>query len=174
VSVLSLFNWQKCSDSGCWLRRLESIFWCKLLGAEDALNHRCEVRLRDQLTELGFEGVDYILHLHDSSNLPELIKLLNPLSASSLANDVTAATLGQLDVWEVFLKRNSIRNIFMFTRLNYVVRPEVQGKFLAKVTKLIDEGKNRDIATRCFAWKGAAQCLQECGGTCGKTVLTID
>jgi NADPH:quinone reductase len=156
--------------------RPESISWCKMLGADHVLNHRCEITLRDQLTRLGFEGVDFILHLHDSGNLPELIKLMNPLGAISLANDVTAATLGQLDVWEVFSKRISICNTFMFSRLMYDVKPEVQGELLAKVAKLIDAGHIRDIVTHQFPWKDAAeaQCLQEKGGTCGKTVLTID
>lgn len=122
--------------------RPETIAWCKKLGADQIINHRNN--LADEIKQIGYEAVDYILCLNDTDGhwqamtkaikpqgtICSVVENKEPLNMSTLKSKSASF------VWE-----------FMFTRSMYQTEDIAeQGKLLNEISQLVEAG---EIVSTC-------------------------
>ena len=122
--------------------RPETIAWCKKLGADQIINHR--KNLADEIKQIGYETVDYILCLNDTDGhwqamtkaikpqgtICSVVENKEPLNMSTLKSKSASF------VWE-----------FMFTRSMYQTEDIAeQGKLLNEISQLVEAG---EIVSTC-------------------------
>lgn len=122
--------------------RPETIAWCQKLGADRVINHRHN--LAEEITQIGYTNVDYILCLNDTDGhwqaiaqaikpqgiICSIVENKQPLDMNLLKSKSAGL------VWE-----------FMFTRSMYQTDDMAeQGELLNKISQLIEAG---EIVTTC-------------------------
>ncbi|MDJ0647236.1 MAG: zinc-binding alcohol dehydrogenase family protein [Xenococcaceae cyanobacterium MO_188.B19] len=153
--------------------RAETIAWCQKLGADEVVNHRRN--LAEEITQIGYKNVDYILCLNDTDGhwqaITEAIKPQGVIccivqNRKPLDMNLLKSKSAGL-VWE-----------FMFTRSMYQTEDMAeQGKLLNRISQLIE---GNSIFTTCndIVKPINAENLRkvhqriEQGNTIGKIVLT--
>jgi len=120
--------------------RPESADWALAMGAHQVINHR--EPMADQLADLGVPQVDRVISLtHTGEHFDQLVEVLKPQGALALIDDPPAAAINVLA-----LKRKSLSLHWelMFTRSLFAT-PDLaqQGQILARVAKLVDQGRIR-------------------------------
>jgi NADPH:quinone reductase len=111
--------------------RPESIEWCEAIGADHMLNHRTEKLLKDQLREIGMEGVDFVFDLYKADCMANLILLLKPLGAIAILRPPSPTAWAKIDLRDLFLKRKTLFMEAMFCQRIYDVKPKIQSQTLS-------------------------------------------
>ncbi|CAM9465965.1 unnamed protein product [Discosporangium mesarthrocarpum] len=152
--------------------RPETVEWVKSLGADEVINHREE--LLPQFESKGIKP-NYVLELHSNARIGELMKSLAPFGRACLVNPASPENLATIDGMDMLMGRKSMGYELMFSRPFAGVEVEKQGKILATVAELLDEGKLRHTVKRTLPWTnvGEAHELQEKGTSIGKTALAV-
>jgi len=152
--------------------RPESVEFVKTQGADHIINHNGN--LQEQLTALGFKGVDYIFDTVDlDSNFDQVAPLLNPFGKIV---GITGAKQ-PINYGILFPKRATLTWELMFTRGLTGIEMERQHEILEKLSELVDQGVITDRVTLTFKLStdlSKAHIQQESGKTLGKIVLTVD
>ncbi len=154
--------------------RPETVAWCKVLGADEVINHR--EALRPQTEALGIREFPYIANLHDTEAYWDTTSdLLAPLGTLGLIVE----TKGPVDIGNPFrLKCPRIVWEYMPGRSRFQTADmQRQGAILAEIASLCDGGVFPKIATRVFDKISAenlreAHAAMENGSAHGKWVLT--
>jgi len=153
--------------------RPETQAWCRAMGAQHVIDHRQP--LTPQLQALGFKSVDAAVNLADTSHywteLGELLAaqghvglLVEPKTPLNIGDPYKAKCIGIH--WEMMFARS---------RFNTADIAE-QGRILARVARLIDEGELRGIQRESLNPINAENLREahrrlESGSTIGKLVL---
>ncbi|WP_129044746.1 zinc-binding alcohol dehydrogenase family protein [Companilactobacillus metriopterae] len=117
--------------------------WVEKLGADHVVDHYQD--LVEQVHELGFEYVDYIIGLSDNTpHFEEIIELIRPFG--------TFATITSLKNLDLDLLKNKSVNIeyeWMFTKSYFQLDDlmQTQGKYLSKLAEQLDSGEILPITT---------------------------
>ncbi|MBE1160386.1 zinc-binding alcohol dehydrogenase family protein [Dyella acidiphila] len=154
--------------------RPETQAWCRAMGAQQVIDHRQP--LTAQLRALGFEHVDAALNLADTSRywdeLGELLApqghlglIVEPANPVNLGDPYKSKCIGIH--WEMMFARPRFRTADMGE----------QGRILARVAALIDEGELRGIQREALSPINAENLREahrrlESGKTIGKLVLS--
>ncbi len=151
--------------------REETQQWVKELGADFVLDHTKD--FYDQLSSFGIETVDYIFSTNATDTyLEQIVKVITPQGKLGLIDDPIS-----FDIMPLKLKSISTHWELMFTRSMYQTSDiENQGKILAELASLVDDGKVRTTADRSFGTINAdnlllAHKLIESGQSKGKITL---
>lgn len=154
--------------------RPETQAWCRAMGAQHVIDHRQP--LAAQLQALGFHQVDAALNLADTSHYwTELGELLAPEGHVGLiVEPKTPVNIG--DPYKA--KCIGIHWEMMFARSRFKT-PDMaeQGRILARVAALIDEGELRGIQRETLSPINAENMREahrrlESGSTIGKLVVS--
>jgi NADPH:quinone reductase len=154
--------------------RPETMAWCRAMGAQHVIDHRQP--LTPQLQALGFPQIDAVVNLADTSHYwEELGELLAPQSHLGLiVEPKTPVNIG--DPYKA--KCIGIHWEMMFSRPRFKT-PDMaeQGRILARVAALIDEGELRGIQREALSPINAENMREahrrlESGKTIGKLVLS--
>lgn len=154
--------------------RPETQAWCRAMGAQHVIDHRQS--LTTQLKALGFEQIDAAINLADTSHYwDELGELLAPQGHVGLIVDPKAPVHigGAYKAkcigihWETVFSRPRFKTADMAE----------QGRILARVANLIDEGELRSIQREALSPINAETMREahrrlESGSTIGKLVLS--
>ena len=153
--------------------RDESKAFCKKMGADYVIDH--SKPLLPQLNKEGFQGVDYIYNTYETSIIPQLSEVLNPLGKICLVLPCLAPIDSKTMV-DLFFKSGTITYELMFTRPVYEAEPEKQGEILEKVGKLLDSGKLMSRESQILSWTDFKKAHQQIKTThtIGKIVMKID
>jgi len=152
--------------------RPESSAWCTKLGADVVIDHKGDVQT--QLQAVGISSVDAVFST-TASDISKLTapKILRPFGQYLLIDDAKG-----IDTNAFHSKALSIHVELMFTKSRFGYRLTSQGKILALVAKLVDQGKIRSTLTTTL--KGltpesikTAHTMQESAATIGKTVVEL-
>jgi len=154
--------------------RPETAAWCKLLGADEVINHR--EPLRPQAEALGIPEFPFIANLYDSELYWETTAdLLAPLGTLGLIVE----TVNPMPIGNPFrLKSPRIVWEYMMTRSRFQTADmHRQGEILAEVSRRCEAGGFPKIGTRLFdKISGAnlreAHAAMESGAAHGKWVLS--
>ncbi|WP_426193893.1 zinc-binding alcohol dehydrogenase family protein [Massilia sp. DWR3-1-1] len=145
--------------------------WCLALGAHLVLDHA--MPLAPQLAAAGIDAVDAVASLtHTEAHYADLIACIRPQGQLALIDDPA-----QLDAVALKTKSISLHWELMFTRsLFHTDDMAEQGKLLARVAALVDEGRIRTTLNASFGTITAANlrrahALLESGTAQGKVVL---
>ncbi|MFC0269350.1 zinc-binding alcohol dehydrogenase family protein [Kushneria aurantia] len=151
--------------------REHSAQWCRDMGAHDVVNHHDLVK---EMENLGVAQVDYIFNCHDIGvhwdNMVALIKPLGEIVA-------IAETHKTVDLNALQPKAASFHWEFMFARPLHDIQRHLQGRALATIAGLIDEGRLRSTLGEIIGPLSVdnltrAHRLLEEGHATGKLVLT--
>ena len=153
--------------------REETAQWCRELGASHVVDHRQP--LAPQLQALGFEHVDAALNLADTDRYwTELGELLAPLGRVGLIVEPA----GALRIGDPYkAKCIGIHWEMMFARARYrTADMDEQGRILARVAALVDEGRLRGTLRETLSPIDAANLREahrrlESGRSIGKLAL---
>ena len=154
--------------------RPDTIEWCKNLGADSILNHRNS--LSDELKATGAESVDAIFCTTQMENhWQAMAECIRPQGRIVFIDD----PVDSLDITIFKFKSVSLSWEFMYTRSMFGTEDMAeQGKLLATVAKLLDEGTL--VSTRQKTLTGltpeniqAMHIKQESGTMMGKQVLML-
>ncbi len=154
--------------------RPDTIEWCKNLGADSILNHRNS--LSDELKATGAESVDAIFCTTQMENhWQAMAECIRPQGRIVFIDD----PVDSLDITIFKFKSVSLSWEFMYTRSMFGTEDMAeQGKLLATVAKLLDEGTI--VSTRQKTLTGltpeniqAMHIKQESGTMMGKQVLML-
>ena len=154
--------------------RPDTIEWCKNLGAASILNHRNS--LSDELKATGAESVDAIFCTTQMENhWQAMAECIRPQGRIVFIDD----PVDSLDITIFKFKSVSLSWEFMYTRSMFGTEDMAeQGKLLATVAKLLDEGTI--VTTRQKTLTGltpeniqAMHIKQESGTMMGKQVLML-
>ncbi|SDC10344.1 zinc-binding alcohol dehydrogenase family protein [Terribacillus halophilus] len=154
--------------------REETITWAKQHGTEQVINHH--EPLHPQLEKLGIDSVDYVFCMHQLDkawdDIIEVVKpegilcaITGPVEGIKLT-DLTSKSLTL--VWE-----------YMFTRtLHQTPSRYIQGEILAKVAKLVEDGRIRTTKTEELEGLTVENLQKahkrlENGSMIGKLVITV-
>jgi len=151
--------------------RPETQEWCLELGAHAVIDHSRPIAA--QLEAGGFGKVDHVAALtHTLQHYADIVESLAPQGHLVLIEDADG-----LDVTKLKAKSISLHWEMMFTRPMFQT-PDMaeQGKLLAEVAGLVDEGRIRSTARQNFGRINAqnlreAHALIETGTALGKVVL---
>merc|ERR1712048_460982 len=151
--------------------RAESEEAVKELGADVVINHRKP--LKPQMEALGIKDLDYIFNAYKTDvywdQYADIIKPKGHIVS-------IVETPEKIDLTKLFMKIGSFSWAFMFSKTMYGYELDSQGQILAKVAKLIDEGKIKipNVETRSWSLENLKELLaqQESGKTIGKLTLT--
>lgn len=151
--------------------REQTSTWCKNMGADVIVNHK---DLINSVREAGFQNIDYIFNLADTSlHWDAMAELIAPQGKICSIVD----TSENVDINK--LKPKSVTFIweFMFTRSIFNTADiQKQGDILAKLAVLVDEGKIKTTLTKSLNgfnlenFKEAHQ-LTESGENIGKIAI---
>ncbi|MFG6456000.1 zinc-binding alcohol dehydrogenase family protein [Roseateles sp. BYS96W] len=153
--------------------RPESQAWVRELGAHAVIDHGQP--MRPQLVAAGVPEVEYIASLtHTEQHWADLIDAAAPQGRLGLIDDLS----GPVDIMLLKRKALSLHWELMFTRPLFGT-PDIaeQGRLLARVATLVDEGRLRSTVTERLQPIDAANlrrahALVEAGRMCGKVVLS--
>lgn len=124
--------------------RPETQKWCHGLGAHHVIDH--SKNLREQIKEIGFDTVPFILNC--SNNIPYwevMSELVSPEGAICLM----ASTKAKLDLDLYMAKSIRIHYQLMFTKSIYGTdNMHLQGELLSKLSDMIAQGKVRHVMTK--------------------------
>jgi len=153
--------------------RMETIAWCRIMGADHVVDHRED--LAPQLQALGLETVDAALNLADTDRywtaLGEILAplghvglIVEPSGALKIGDPYKAKSIGIH--WEMMFARPRFRTADM----------DEQGKILARVAELIDTGSLRGTLSDMLSPINAETLREahrrlESGSTIGKLVV---
>ncbi|AKV03708.1 Bifunctional protein: zinc-containing alcohol dehydrogenase [Labilithrix luteola] len=152
--------------------REESKEWCRKLGADHVLDHRCE--LPSQLSDLGLSSVDFILCTADTD---PYFDLLTTLVAPQGVIAFIVPSTKPVDMAPLHTKSASVVWELMFTRPRFQTSDMAeQGRILEELGRSIDAGHIRTtmrdrrgpISARTLR---EAHAQIESGTTIGKIVL---
>ena len=154
--------------------RPETQAWCRAMGAQHVIDHRQP--LTEQLKALGFNEVDAAINLADTARYwTELGELLAPQGHIGLIVEPTVP-LNMGDPYKA--KCIGIHWEMMFARPRFKTADMAeQGRILARVAALIDEGELRGIHRETLSPINAENLREahrrlESGSTIGKLVLS--
>jgi zinc-binding alcohol dehydrogenase family protein len=141
------------------------------LGADFVTNHRNS--LKPQLEALGIKEVDYIFNAYKTDvywdQYADIIKPKGHIVS-------IVETPEKIDLTKLFMKIGSFSWAFMFSKTMHGFELESQGQILAKVAKLIDEGRIRIPSVDSLPWSlenlKVQLAKQESGKTIGKLTLS--
>ena len=152
--------------------RQETKEWCQTLGADHVVNHR--QNLHEQLQEIGYKEVEYILCLADTNQhwdgMAACIKPQGTICAIVENKDV-------LDMQKIRAKSVTFAWEFMFTRSMFQTDDQIeQHNMLTKMAQMFDEGKLRHTMTKVLSPLNASTLKQahkqlEEGKMIGKLVI---
>ncbi len=153
--------------------RPESQAWVRELGAHAVIDHGQP--MRPQLVAAGVPEVEYIASLtHTEQHWADLIDAAAPQGRLGLIDDLS----GPVDIMQLKRKALSLHWELMFTRPLFGT-PDIgeQGRLLARVAALVDEGRLRSTVTERLQPIDAANlrrahALVEAGRMRGKVVLS--
>jgi zinc-binding alcohol dehydrogenase family protein len=151
--------------------RPETRDWCLELGAHAVIDH--SQPLAQALKDAGHGQVDVVAALTQTeSHYAQIVESLKPQGAIGVIDDMAS-----LDAMKLKGKSLSLHWEMMFTRSMYET-PDMaeQGRLLAEVARLVDEGRLRSTARMHFGTIDAANLLRahawvESGKALGKAVL---
>lgn len=153
--------------------RHETQAWCRAMGAQHVIDHRQS--LTEQLNALGFNQIDAAINLADTARYwTELGELLAPQGHVGLIVE-PAAPLNMGDPYKA--KCIGIHWEMMFARPRFKTADMAeQGRILARVAALIDEGELRGIHRETLSPINAQNLREahrrlESGSTIGKLVV---
>jgi len=153
--------------------RPETQAWTRELGAHVVVDHGQP--LRPQLVAAGVAEVEYIASLtHTEQHWSALVDAAAPQGHLALIDDLS----GPVDIMTLKLKALSLHWEMMFTRpLFGTADIAEQGRLLARIAALVDEGKLRTTVSEHLSPINAAQlkrahALIESGRMRGKLVLS--
>jgi len=151
--------------------RPETIDFCKKMGADHVIDHR--KNLKEQLTALGFQGVNYLYNTVDAnSNWKETVDCILPQGKLVVITGVDS-----IDCTQLWFKRISLFPEIMFSRPIFMGDTEdwAQYDILTKTAALVDEGVlvTTRTTTFDFAKLPDAHVYQESGKSIGKQVATV-
>lgn len=131
--------------------RPETTQWVRSLGAHDVVDHSRP--LAPQLEEIGVTGVDLVACLtHTDQHYDQLVEVLAPQGALCVIDDP-----GTLDASPLKQKSGTLHWEFMFTRSMFETPDmEEQGRLLAEVARLVDDGTLRTTTDDVFGRIDAA------------------
>jgi NADPH:quinone reductase len=154
--------------------RAETVAWCRAMGAQHVIDHRQP--LTPQLQALGFPHIDAVVNLADTSHywdeLGELLApqghvglIVEPRAPVHIGDPYKAKCIGIH--WEMMFARPRFKTADMGE----------QGRILARVAALIDEGELRGIQRETLSPINAENLREahrrlESGKTIGKLVLS--
>lgn len=151
--------------------RAETRQWCLDLGAHVVIDH--SQPMVPQLQAAGIDAVDMVASLtHTAEHYEQIIEALRPQGQITLIDD-----MDMLDAMKLKTKSISLHWELMFTRsLFQTADMGEQGKLLAEVARLVDEGRIRSTVNEQFGAITAANlrrahALLESGKAQGKIVL---
>jgi zinc-binding alcohol dehydrogenase family protein len=151
--------------------RPETQQWCLELGAHAVIDHRRPMAA--QLKAGGFGEVDFVAALtHTQEHYADIVESLAPQGHLVVIDDFEG-----LDVLKMKTKSISLHWEMMFTRSMFQTADMAeQGRLLAEVAALVDEGRIRSTANTNFGRISAqslreAHALIESGTAQGKIVL---
>jgi NADPH2:quinone reductase len=153
--------------------RPETQAWCRAMGAQHVIDHRQS--LTEQLKALGFEQIDAAINLADTAHYwTELGELLSPQGHVGLIVEPTSP----INIGDPYkAKCIGIHWEMMFARPRFKT-PDMaeQGRILARVAALIDEGELRGIHRETLGPINAQNLREahrrlESGSTIGKLVV---
>ncbi|HSI56048.1 MAG TPA: zinc-binding alcohol dehydrogenase family protein [Ideonella sp.] len=152
--------------------RPETVEWTRAMGAHQVIDHRHN--LAQELARIGRPQVALVAALTQTErHFPALAEALAPQGRLALIDDPATP----LDIGLLKRKSISLHWEFMFTRSMFET-PDIaeQGKLLARVASLVDEGRLRSTMTRSFGTMNAenlkaAHAWVESGSAIGKAVL---
>jgi zinc-binding alcohol dehydrogenase family protein len=149
--------------------RDESRTFCEAMGADHVIDHSQE--LCAQAEAVGHKGFDYILCTSDCSNLPAVVKILNPVGRICYILPAHE----RLDLSELFMKRGTISFEMMFARPRLDAHPQMQGALLNRVSELLDTGTLVSTLTDTLDWNEFQEAHRriDTGHTTGKIVMTV-
>lgn len=153
--------------------REETVAWCRDLGADHVIDHRQD--LAPQLKALGFDTVDAALNLADTDRYwTALGELLSPLGHVGLIVEPG----GLLKIGDPYKAKSiGIHWEMMFARPRFrTADMDEQGRILARVAALVDDGRLRGTLGDTLAPISAANLREahrrlESGTTIGKLVV---
>merc|ERR1712048_374301 len=151
--------------------RAESEEAVKELGADVVINHRKP--LKPQMEAVGIKDLDYIFNAYKTDvywdQYADIIKPKGHIVS-------IVETPEKIDLTKLFMKIGSFSWAFMFSKTMYGFELESQGQILAKVAKLIDEGRIRIPSVDSLPWSlenlKVQLAKQESGKTIGKLTLS--
>jgi len=153
--------------------RPETQAWVKELGAHAVIDHRQP--LLPQLVAAGVPEVEFIASLtHTGQHWADLIDAAAPQGRLGLIDDLS----GPIDVMQLKRKALSLHWEMMFTRPMFGTADIAeQGRLLARVAELVDEGRLRSTVSEHLGPINAANLrraheLVESGRMRGKVVLS--
>lgn len=153
--------------------RPETQAWVRELGAHAVIDHGQP--LRPQLVAAGVAEVEFIASLsHTEQHWADLIDAAAPQGRVGLIDDLS----GPIDVMQLKRKALSLHWEMMFTRPMFgTADMAAQGRLLARVAALVDEGRLRSTVSERLQPINAAQlrrahALVESGRMRGKVVLS--
>ncbi|GFZ92321.1 zinc-binding alcohol dehydrogenase family protein [Dyella caseinilytica] len=154
--------------------RAETIAWCRAMGAQHVIDHRQP--LTPQLKALGFTQIDAAVNLADTSHYwEELGELLAPQGHVGLIVEPTKP----VNIGDPYKSKCiGIHWEMMFSRPRFQTADMAeQGRILARVAALIDEGELRGIQREALSPVNAENLREahrrlESGKTIGKLVLS--
>ena len=151
--------------------RPETQAWCLELGAHAVIDHRRPMAA--QLEAGGFGKVEFVAALtHTQQHYADIVDCLAPQGHLVLIDDLEG-----LDVMKLKAKSISLHWEMMFTRSMFQTHDMAeQGRLLAEVAALVDEGRVRSTVRQNFGRINArnlreAHALIESGTAQGKVVL---
>lgn len=149
----------------------EKVDWVKKLGADYVVNHHQD--LIEQVHQLGFEHVDYIIGLSDNDpHWQEIVELIKPFGTFA-----TITNLFESNIMDLKQKSVDFKWEWMFTKAFFKM-PEMaqQGDYLSKLAHDLDQGTVTSTTTKVFHGLNvdnikAATKLVEAGHMMGKVVI---
>lgn len=153
--------------------RTESDEWCRRLGADATIDHHRP--LAEQVQQLGVEGFQGILSAYSSGREAAFAEIMAPFGRL-----VVIDAMPSLNTNAFKPKSLSVVAESMFTRTQFHTSDIAeQGRILARVADLVDNGKVRSTMTKCLKGINAATLreateLVESGHTIGKVVVEAD
>jgi zinc-binding alcohol dehydrogenase family protein len=153
--------------------RSESRDFCSRLGADVVIDH--SQAYKPQLEAHGVAGVDYIFNCYETTILPQLSAVLNPLGTICCI----LPALEPLDpaaLLDLFFKSARFTFELMYTRSLFGAAPERQGAILARVATLLDQQVLTSRETRVMNWAHVREAHRQIQTThtMGKLVMTVD
>lgn len=151
--------------------RAETRQWCLDLGAHAVIDH--SKPLSEELLAIGIKEVDIVAALTQTQmHYAQIIACLKPQGRLGVIDDMAG-----LDLMQLKSKSISLHWELMFTRSMFQTNDmDEQGKLLAEIAALMDEGRLRTTANTNFGKINAANlrrahALIESGKAFGKVVL---
>lgn len=152
--------------------RKETQDWCLELGANTVINHNHLIA--EELKANNISAVDYVAALTQTQqHYDQIIESIKPQGKIAVIDDMDG-----LDIMKLKTKSISLHWELMFTRSLFQTPDMVeQGRLLAELADLVDNGRIRTTATANFGQINAdnlrrAHALIESGKALGKIVLT--